>query len=114
MAGRRDPQDRDRWARLRFSIVGPLLAAPPQPGELRSALVALSARTWRHPTTGLPVSFGVSTIERWLYAARRAALDPVAALKTRVRADAGQQRGLSPVVIEALRVQYREHPGWSV
>jgi len=113
MAGRRDPQDRDRWARLRFSIVGPLLAAPPQPGELRSALVALSARTWRHPTTGLPVSFGVSTIERWLYAARRAALDPVAALKTRVRADAGQQRGLSPVVIEALRAQYREHPGWS-
>lgn len=23
-----------RWARLRFSIIGPLLAAPPQPGEL--------------------------------------------------------------------------------
>jgi len=25
-----DPSQRDRWARLRFSIIGPLLAAPPQ------------------------------------------------------------------------------------
>ena len=35
MVVRRDPLERDRWARLRFSIVGPLLAAPPQPGELQ-------------------------------------------------------------------------------
>ena len=42
-----DAQDRDRWARLRFSIIGPLLAAPAERGELRAALVALSAKTWR-------------------------------------------------------------------
>ena len=35
-----DAQDRDRWARLRFSIIGPLLAAPPERGELRAALLA--------------------------------------------------------------------------
>jgi 3-isopropylmalate/(R)-2-methylmalate dehydratase small subunit len=29
-----DPPKRDRWARLRFSIIGPLLAAPPGPREL--------------------------------------------------------------------------------
>jgi hypothetical protein len=72
-----DAQDRDRWARLRFSIIGPLLAAPPDRGELHAALVALSAKTWRHPTTGMPIHFGRSTIERWLYSARHAALDPV-------------------------------------
>ena len=113
MAVRRDPLDRDRWARLRFSIIGPLLAAPPQPGELRAALAALSAKTWRHPSTAVPISFGVSTIERWFYAARRATLDPVAALKTRVRADSGQQRVLLPALIETLTAQYRDHPGWS-
>jgi transposase InsO family protein len=113
MAVRRDPLDRDRWARLRFSIIGALLAAPPQPGELRAALAALSAKTWRHPSSALPMRFGVSTIERWFYAARRATLDPVAVLKTRVRADAGQQRVLLPALIETLTAQYRDHPGWS-
>jgi putative transposase len=113
MSQPRNLQDRDRWARLRFSIVGPLLAAPPAPGELHAALIALSAKTWCHPTTGAPVRFGLSTIERWLYAARRAQHDPLAALKTRIRQDAGQQRGLSRVLVEAIALQYREHPGWS-
>jgi transposase InsO family protein len=108
----RDPQERDRWARLRFSIVGPLLAAPPAVGELHGALLALSTKSWCHPVTGLPVSFGTSTLERWYYAARAAA-DPVAALKTRVRVDCGQPRGLTPAIIEALSAQYRAHPSWS-
>ncbi len=34
----KDPCQRDRWARLRFSVIGPLLAAPPDPGELQTAL----------------------------------------------------------------------------
>jgi hypothetical protein len=33
-----DPHKRDRWARLRFSIIGPLLAAPPAPKALYAAL----------------------------------------------------------------------------
>ena len=77
MSDQRDPEDRDRWARLRFSIVGPLLAAPPAAGQLRAALVAVGAKTWRHPSTDLPIRFATSTIERWYYAAR-AAQDPVA------------------------------------
>ena len=113
MSDQRDPHARDRWARLRFSIIGPLLAAPPAPGELRAALAALSAKTWRHPSSDMPISFATSTIERWYYAARAAHQDPVAALKTRVRVDSGQQRGVSPVVIEALAAQYRAHPSWS-
>ena len=79
---------RDRWARLRFSIIGPLLAAPPLPQQLHAALTELSAKTWRDPD-GLDVQFGVSTLERWYYAARRAD-DPVAILRNRVRADIGR------------------------
>ena len=108
-----DAQDRDRWARLRFSIIGPLLAAPPERGELRAALVALSAKTWRHPVSGLPLAVGRSTIERWYYAARAANQDPIAALKTRVRADCGQQRGITAAIITALAAQYHAHPSWS-
>ena len=114
MTGRGDPADRDRWARLRFAIIGPLLAAPPGRGDLQDALRGLSQRSWQHPISGRPIQFGVSTLERWFYAARRAKIDPVAALKTRIRTDAGGNRTLSPTLIAALRAQYREHPGWSV
>jgi hypothetical protein len=39
------PRLQERWARFRFSVVGPLFAAPPNPGELREALVRLSRQT---------------------------------------------------------------------
>ena len=107
-----DPLKRDRWARLRFSIIGPLLAAPPSAGDLQAALMALAARSWRHPGTGRDVSFGVSTLERWYYTAR-AASDPVAALRNRLRGDIGRFPSLSPRAIEVLATQYREHPGWT-
>lgn len=107
-----DPPKRDRWARLRFSIIGPLLAAPPESGQLNAAFAALAAKTWRHPVTGLDVRFGASTLERWFYRARRAA-DPVAALRDRLRADEGAFPSLSAVAAAALASQYREHPGWT-
>ena len=108
-----DPAKRDRWARLRFSIIGALLAAPPEPGQLQGALAALAAKTWRHPVTGLDVRFGASTVERWYYAARRAP-DPVARLKGRLRSDAGRFPSLSEEAVRLLTMQYRQHPGWSV
>ncbi|MBV8242852.1 MAG: helix-turn-helix domain-containing protein [Hyphomicrobiales bacterium] len=114
MTDQSDPANRDRWARLRFAIIGPLLAAPPAKGELQDALRVLSRRTWEHPTTGRPIQFGKSTLERWFYAARRAHQDPVAVLKTKVRRDAGRHRVLSPSLIEAIHAQYRQHPSWSV
>lgn len=101
---------REQWARLRFSIVGPLLAAPPGPGELREALARLSQKSWRHPITGAPVRFGVSTLERWYYAARHAKQDPVGALRSRLRQDTGKPRRLSEALRGALRAQYQAHP----
>ena len=108
----KDPSQRDRWARLRFVIIGPLLAAPPEPGDLQDALGLLVAKAWRHPTSGLDVTFGLSTLERWYYAARKAD-DPVAALKNRLRGDVKRFPSLSQTVIDTLTQQYREHPGWT-
>src|ERR1700687_5077076 len=58
-----------RWAQLRFSVVGPLLASPPAVGELYCEFERLAQKPWRHPISGEMVSFGASTIERWYYAA---------------------------------------------
>ncbi len=65
MAERRKPTIHERWALLRFSVVGRLLASPPPRGELRGELERLATRTWLHPATEELTCFGVSTIERW-------------------------------------------------
>ena len=108
-----DSPKRDRWAHLRFSIIGNLLAAPPEAGLLLGALEALASRPWRHPETGLDIRFSASTLERWFYNARRSK-DPVGALKDRCRGDIGRFHSVTPQVIEVLSSQYREHPGWTM
>ena len=105
--------DHDRCARLRFAVVGPLLAAPPPRGELHSALVELSKRSWSHPVDGTAIEFGYSTIERWYHAARRAQ-DPVAALRRQRRDDAQITRCLSPALCQEIDALYQRHSAWSV
>jgi len=102
----------DLWARLRFSVVGPLLASPPARGALHEELERLSQKTWQHPTTGEPVRFAVSTIERWYYAAR-GGKDPVAVLRRKPRRDRGLRWSVGAKLGEVLRGQYRDHPTWS-
>jgi transposase InsO family protein len=102
----------ERWAALRHAIIGPLLAAPPERGELAGELRRLSDKTWKHPITGQPVRFGVSTLERWLGAARNAD-NPMRALRRQVRSDAGTRPSMTPPVSAALRGLYRQHPAWS-
>ena len=77
--------DRDRWARLRFAVVGPLLASPPPKGRLQAELERLSQRDWEHPSGRGPVRFSAATIERWYYQARSAHQDPVKALQRQPR-----------------------------
>jgi putative transposase len=105
---------RMRWARFRFSVVGPLLASPPEHGELAAALAELAQRSWRHPTTGEAVRFAVSTLERWLYLARHDPNDPVGALARKVHARAGLRPSVGPVIADAIAAQHRAHPRWSV
>ena len=103
----------ERWAQLRFSVIGQLLAAPPEKGALRAALEQLAAREWRHPSTGAPVRFGVSTLERWFYIARNERQDPVHALRRKRRQDAGLQASMTAPLRQALRAQYEAHRSWS-
>ena len=111
----KDPEDTPsrRWARLRFAIVGRLLAAPPKRGRLRAEFERLAQSTWKHPSTGEPVCFGVSTIERWYYSAKNETRDPIRALRRKGRKDAETHPSLSELLRCALRAQYEEHSGWS-
>jgi len=106
------PAVHERWAHLRFSVVGGLLSSPPPRGELQAELKRLAHKPWTHPVTGELTSFGVSTIERWYHQARKAPLDPVGVLRRKVRKDAGQQELPEPLK-DALRAQHAAHPSWS-
>jgi putative transposase len=112
MANDDDTPARVRWARLRFSIIGPLLAGPPEDGELKTRIDELAVRPWRHPTTGESVRFSFKTIERWFYAARGVP-DPIAVLARKVPSHAGSQPSVSSALAEAITRQHREHPRWS-
>ena len=114
----RGPRVHERWAHLRFSVIGQLLAAPPPKGELRAQIEALAGRQWRHPITGEPARFGFSTIERWFYRALKERSDPVGVLRRKLRTDAGQpardERGGAPGRAGAVcRAQELERPASS-
>lgn len=104
-----------RWAEFRFSVVGPLLASPPHRGKLRAHLAELAAKTWRHPISGDPKRFGLSTIERWYYKVLACAPKegPVEVLRRKIRCDHGAHPALSSKLGEVLAAQYRAHPSWS-
>ena len=95
----------ERWAHLRFSVVGPLLAAPPSRGQLHGRLRALADQAWQHPLSGEWVHFGVSTIERWYYRALRAKQDPVGVLRRKVRSDAGRFTAIAAALAEKIVAQ---------
>lgn len=112
MATGNDAPMRVRWARLRFSIIGPLLSAPPEDGELKTRIEELAARAWIHPSNGQSTRFSFKTIERWFYAARGAD-DPIAALARKVPSHAGTQPSVSAALGAAIARQHREHPRWT-
>ena len=103
----------ERWANFRFSVVGPLLAAPPERGELQRQLAQLAGKRWCHPITGERVLFGASTIERWYYRAVREPKDPVGVLARKVRQDCGSHPSLNTCWRDALLAQYQLHRSWS-
>ncbi len=103
----------ERWAQFRFSVIGPLLAAPPEVGELKGELHRLAARKWRHPITGQWVQFGASSIERWYYRALREPRDPVGVLARKIREDSGTHPSISMELRGTIHAQYNGHPDWS-
>jgi putative transposase len=113
MSQEKQARPHDRWAHLRFSIVGPLLAAPPAQGGLKTELERLSEKQWLHPISQQPVHFALSTIERWYYAARAAKDDPVGILRRAIRKDIGQHPSLDEPLRRIIHAQYQTHKQWS-
>lgn len=103
----------EKWAHFRFSVIGPLLAAPPGRGELKDELELLARKMWRHPITGQWTRLGSSTIERWYYRALREPKNPVEILARKPREDCGAHPSISQELQNELTVQYRQHPNWS-
>jgi putative transposase len=103
----------ERWAHFRFSVIGPLLAAPPPRGQLQHQLEELAVKKWRHPISREWTLLGLSTIERWYYKALHSKDGPVDVLKRKIRCDYGKHPALSPSLAELLASQYRQHPSWS-
>jgi putative transposase len=101
------------WAHFRFSVVGALLAAPPGRGELQQRLAELAAKAWRHPISGDWFRLGLSTIERWYYAARNEPKSPVDVLQRKIRKDQGTHWAVNARQSELIHAQYHQHPNWS-
>lgn len=100
------------WAYFRFSIIGGLLAKPPDNGELGKEIEKLAGRCYRHPTKDEWVTFGASTIERWYYRALGSE-DPIKALSRKIRSDAGSTPAMSPGLLTELGKQYANYRHWS-
>ena len=100
------------WAHFRFSVIGGLLARPPDKGDLQKEIEKLAGRVYLHPTKDEWVTFGASTIERWYYLALNAD-DPIKALGRKIRSDAGKPTAMSPRLLDALGKQYAKYPKWS-
>ena len=113
MPERSSPSPQEKMAQFKFSIVGPLLASPPERGELGRALAALAAKTWLDPHGGEATSFSASTIERWYYEALHEQRDPVKALTPKIRKDSGTHPSVGAALSELIRAQYFAHPSWS-
>lgn len=114
MPDRDDRPAHRRWAEVRFSIIGSLLASPSDgSGQLRARLRELAEREWTHPTRDARVRFGFSTIERWYYQALHNSRDPVGSLLRKERSDAGRQPSVSDAFRRELELQYRAHRRWS-
>jgi len=106
------PKTLKNWALFRFSVVGGLLARPPEKGKLQQEIMLLAERLWRHPITNEPVKFSFSTIERWYYRAI-ATTDPIRAMARKQRRDTGKTTVLSSAQLMELIQQYKNFPHWS-
>lgn len=100
------------WAQLRFSIIGGLLASPPEPGKLGEQIKQLASREYQHPSKDVLITFGASTIERWYYKALNGT-DPVGDLDSKPRSDLGRRSALSEQMLIELGKQYCSFPHWS-
>lgn len=121
LKNRENPMTKDKsersphqlWAEFRFGVIGALLSAPPESGELRTRLKELAAKEWKHPIRRETFRISLPTIERWYYQSLKHGKDPVGSLRRKLRSDSGTTRHLTPEIKNWLQTNYREHGSWS-
>lgn len=106
-------RNHQRWASFRLSVVGPLLASPPEQGQLQEALEDLAMKLWIHPINGTPCRYAFPTIQQWYYTAKAARLNPVDALGQKIRKDTGSFKSVGTKLRIAILSQHKAHKSWS-
>ena len=107
-----DAQDHaESVAMFRASVVGHLVCATLQRGQLKEGLEKLTEQRFRPPGSNLARTYSFSTLERWYYAYKNEGLE---ALRPTPRSDRGHGRALSDELITLLCDIRKAHPTASV
>jgi len=107
------PQDHgETVAMFRYGIIGGLASRELDRGALAAELRTLAEQRHRPPGSKTTRTYGISTLERWLYTYR--ATRNLEALRPRGRADRGRGRELEPELRELLCEIRKECPEASV
>jgi len=101
-----------RWAEFRLAVVGHLVFSDIEKGKLAPELKSLSTKKWKHPISGMWITLGFSTIERWYYIVLKNPTAPICALSKR-RRDAGVSRILTKQVRHRLARQAERNTSWT-
>lgn len=104
-----DEETRRAMAIWKATVLGPLVSARLEHGDVRALCMAAASRRWERPD-GRMVELSWRVVESWYYAYRRGGLD---ALMPRRRKDAGTT-AIRPEVAELLLRAKREKPRRSV
>ena len=104
----------EQMAQFRLSIIGSLLASPPEQGDLHNQLSKLAEKHYHHPISGQPVDYSASTLERWYYKAKNEDDRILNTLCPKTRNDKGKFKVMDQAVCDALTRQYAAHDSWSV
>lgn len=105
-----DDDRRQKEALWRYSILGPLVSAQLEHGDVRRLCEEAAERKHRKPH-GQVVGLSPRTIEGWYYAYKK---DGLEGLRPKGREDAGRSRAISPEVAEKIIALKKEKPRRSI
>jgi transposase InsO family protein len=105
-----DDETRKRVALFRFGVLGPLVSARLEHGDVVAYCHEAAERTWERPD-GRLVELSPRTIADWYYDHRRGGLE---ALFPKVREDRGRTRAIRPEVAALILRAKREKPRRSI
>lgn len=93
-----DYDDKQAVALWRYGVLGPLVSAELEHGELAAYLREASKKRWRRPN-GTYCKLSDRSIERWYYDHKEGGLE---ALEPKGRSDEGSSRAISPELAELI------------